>query len=594
MIDALKFASWKVQHHSSRISYEHLCWIIGARMATFSEYKLFKILTETSGVVPQILHCYLNSCVLFVGKHANATICYLCKVPQFLPGTQTPQNRFLYYPLIPRLQAFYTNSLLSHIIHTYRADYKHNPQVISDVFNGNHYRSLLSKKVSIQLPDGTTAELPHFHFSDNRDIAFAMFSDSYQLFKKSHIPKSATPIILVNLNLPPMLRTQLENLICLGVIPGPHTPKDYNSFFYPAYTELLELSRGVLMTDYATGHTFHQHSYVIFKSGDLPDQAKFLGYKRHSAKCPCSHCLATGVWVLRISDVDQASTNYYIPLCPPLSHPANTPSWDPRHLPLRTAENLQSQLQEIDSASTNADHDGKAMQYGLNGTSLLERFSSFSWAECAPHDIMHLLFEHMVPMLIQFWKGQYGPWKATWIGTNHMWFLTKTGRRLASSLLRPLIHFQQALLDQFPIFILNSISTLLKLIVSGSLILLLHYYVITGLKPTNTMIMQCFLSQSSSDSLIMIYLDRTLFQEVHYGRILLHLLSNIMSKYFSDLDVHYTNCLLNLDIITNLRMNIFLLVTPLLMDFFTLQMTQSILDHLGCRGAFLWNNSVDH
>src|ERR1700742_1764954 len=180
------------------MSYEHLRWILGDRIATFSEYKIFQTLTKISGVVPDILHCCVNSCVLFVGKYADELTCPLCKKPRYLPGSQSPQNRFLYYPLIPRLQAFYTDSHLSHTIRTYRAEYKHNPQLISDVFDGNHYQALLNKPVTVQELDGSVTRLAHHHFSDPRDIALAVFSDSYQLFKKSRAPKSATPIILVN------------------------------------------------------------------------------------------------------------------------------------------------------------------------------------------------------------------------------------------------------------------------------------------------------------------------------------------------------------------------------------------------------------
>ena len=45
------------------------------------------------------------------------------------------------------------------------------------------------------------------------------------------------PLLIVNLNLPPTICTHLEHLICLGIAPGLHTPKDANSFFHPAYLE---------------------------------------------------------------------------------------------------------------------------------------------------------------------------------------------------------------------------------------------------------------------------------------------------------------------------------------------------------------------
>jgi hypothetical protein len=424
IIDALRIANWKIKHHSTRMSYEHLRWIVGERITLFSEYKIFQILTSHSHVSPDVYHCCVNSCVLFTGRYAEAQSCPYCKSPRYKSGTQSAQNRFLYYPLIPRLQAFYSKSKLSDTIRTYRSTYPHNTDMVSDVFDGSHYRSLLTKRVAIEEPDGEVKHLPHTHFSDPRDVALAMFSDSYQLFKKSRTPKSATPMILVNLNLPPTARTRLENLLCLGVIPGPHTPKDYNSFFHPAYLELLRLSKGEPMIDYSTGQSFLLHAYVLYKGGDLPDQAKFLGYKGHSAKCPCTHCLATGVRILSLEEGERASTNYYIPLRPPIGHPEETPTWDPAALPLRTDEVIKGQLYQISTQQTKRAREQLAMQYGLNGSSLLERLSSFSRAVGAPHDIMHLLFEHMIPMLIQFWKGQYAPWKTKNLDRNQPYVIS--------------------------------------------------------------------------------------------------------------------------------------------------------------------------
>lgn len=77
---------------------------------------------------------------------------------------------------------------------------------------------------------------------------------------------------------------------------------------------------------------------------------------------------------------------------------------------MRTNMRIKAQLSEINSASTQVLQDMLAKKYGLNGRSLLSRLSSISIA--LTRDVMHLLFEHMVPMLILFWKGEYKPWKS--------------------------------------------------------------------------------------------------------------------------------------------------------------------------------------
>ncbi|KAF8583647.1 hypothetical protein K439DRAFT_1280167, partial [Ramaria rubella] len=52
-------------------------------------------------------------------------------------------------------------------------------------------------------------------------------------------------LILVNYNFPPEIRMHVENLILLGVIPGPNSPKSLDSFLVPFVEECLKLATGV-------------------------------------------------------------------------------------------------------------------------------------------------------------------------------------------------------------------------------------------------------------------------------------------------------------------------------------------------------------
>ncbi|KAF8577813.1 hypothetical protein K439DRAFT_1363831, partial [Ramaria rubella] len=56
-------------------------------------------------------------------------------------------------------------------------------------------------------------------------------------------------LILVNYNLPPEIRMRVENLIPLGVIPGPHSPKSLDSFLVPFMVECLKLATGIRTYD---------------------------------------------------------------------------------------------------------------------------------------------------------------------------------------------------------------------------------------------------------------------------------------------------------------------------------------------------------
>ena len=65
-----------------------------------------------------------------------------------------------------------------------------------DIFDGLHYRSLLTERVVVG-----DRMLPHKYFSDHRDIALGFATDGFTPFKKQ---KQTTWILLIfNYNLPP-------------------------------------------------------------------------------------------------------------------------------------------------------------------------------------------------------------------------------------------------------------------------------------------------------------------------------------------------------------------------------------------------------
>ncbi|KAG9077339.1 hypothetical protein FRC06_008973, partial [Ceratobasidium sp. 370] len=89
-------------------------------------------------------------------------------------------------------------------------------------FDGVVYHDLKGKHVVV---DGE--ELEHNYFELATDIALGLSTDGFGPWKK----RSSTcwPIILFIYNLPPSIRVKLEHILCLGVIPGPNSPKDINT-----------------------------------------------------------------------------------------------------------------------------------------------------------------------------------------------------------------------------------------------------------------------------------------------------------------------------------------------------------------------------
>jgi hypothetical protein len=100
------------------------------------------------------------------------------------------------------------------------------PGMITDIFDGLHYHSLLGEHIVVR-----DQKLPHNYFSDDCDIAFSFATNSFAPFKKQ---KHTVWILLIfNYNLPPDQHFQKDNILCVGIIPSPKKPSDADSFIYP-------------------------------------------------------------------------------------------------------------------------------------------------------------------------------------------------------------------------------------------------------------------------------------------------------------------------------------------------------------------------
>ena len=89
-------------------------------------------------------------------------------------------------------------------------------------------------------------------FSSKYSFAFALNVDWFQPY--THTKSSIGAIYLTVLNLPRYIRYKRENVILLGIIPGPHEPKyDINSFLKPLVDELQQFWVGINL------HQFSHH-----------------------------------------------------------------------------------------------------------------------------------------------------------------------------------------------------------------------------------------------------------------------------------------------------------------------------------------------
>ncbi|KEP49798.1 transposase family Tnp2 protein [Rhizoctonia solani 123E] len=341
------------------------------------------------GLKPVVYDCCKNSCVCFAGPFADLDACPECQTPR-LNAAGAPHKTFSYIPLIPQLRALYCSLQMCKAMR-YRHNFKRHDITIEDLFDSDRYCELLDMYVTV---DGE--QKPYKFFADWRDIALALSTDGMCPFKRRK--NSCWPLILVNLNLPPEERTHLENLICVGVIPGPKSPKNLGSYLWPLMEELLQLASGVSATDVSTQKLFSLRAYLLSVFGDIPAITKLLEFVGHNGRYPCRFCLMSAVQGATAG----GGTHLYCPL-----HRTSAPFFDPFNLPLRTHEDsIQKGFQVLEASSSNA-QSKLATATGIKGVSALARLPSISIPSSFPIDVMHMIFINLIPQMVDLWTNSF-------------------------------------------------------------------------------------------------------------------------------------------------------------------------------------------
>lgn len=148
-------------------------------------------------------------------------------------------------------------------------------EYFNDVFDGQVWKDF-------QIPDG----VPFLCIPNN--FAFQINVDWFNPF--THTQHSEGAIYMSVMNLPRQDRFLQENVMLVGVIPGPKEPPLHiNSFLKPLVDELKELWRGVPLTN-AKGQTIFVRAALLCAGCDIPATRKVGGFVGHRATKGCSKC----------------------------------------------------------------------------------------------------------------------------------------------------------------------------------------------------------------------------------------------------------------------------------------------------------------
>ncbi|KAG8703712.1 hypothetical protein FRC09_003998 [Ceratobasidium sp. 395] len=393
--NTFRFLATRLRTHFSRQTYDELRYGPCEALGIPSEFVAYRRLRIAAGLETRMYDMCIGSCVCFLGKYADLQSCPYCHEPRFSAANR-PRRSFYYTPLIPQLQALYrSHDMLEKLGYRALVENASEPGVYEDIYDGEHYRTLRATQLD---PNDEYRIL-----DDPRDLALALSTDGFSLFKRRRSGHStAWPLIFINYNLHPRYRTHLEHIICVGVIPGPKQCKDLNSFLVPVLQELILLERGVETlhaspADDGELFEFDLRAFLLAIIGDIPAVSKMLAMKGHNAILPCRACLTRSI-------IGANSVQYL-----PLTYPGDPDGFPPEFLFMRTHADFLRHYRILDNL---VGQPGPRKRYakeqaGINDRPIFAHLKSFDLAKCAPYDIMHLLFENLVPNMIKHWIGKF-------------------------------------------------------------------------------------------------------------------------------------------------------------------------------------------
>jgi hypothetical protein len=245
-----------------------------------------------SHLIPQKHDMCIDSCMAFTSEHIGLEKCLKCGEDRF---TSENKPRQIYHTLLltPRLLAQYRNAQRAKILYsTCTGSEPAYPK--SSLFDGDLVQELCARLITI---DGVPLESMRHCFANVQDLCIALLTDGFTLFwhKKSDI----WPICTIVHNLPDKVQTRQENILILALIPGPSTPKDFDSFLNLIIEEFIELAHGIPAFDASTSKVFTMHAFPTTIFGDMLVICKVMRFNGSNGECPCWECLIIGVLLRR-------------------------------------------------------------------------------------------------------------------------------------------------------------------------------------------------------------------------------------------------------------------------------------------------------
>lgn len=397
-----------------------------------------KAIGGITGVHSMLNDMCINTCIAYTGPFSELDTCFHCNEPRYDPKLllatngreKKPQRQFHTLPLGPQLQALWRNptdaKAMRHRIHATQAIFDelanndNEQKSWDDVYSGSDYiEAVRSGKI------GTD------------DMVLMLSIDGAQLYQSKE--SDCWIYIWVVLDLAPDLRYKKRHVLPGGFIPGPHKPKNVDSFLFPGLHHACALSKeGMKAWDADQDCIFQSKVFVLFGAADGPGLTYLNGLTGHSGAYGCRlYCSVKG-------RRKPGGNHYYPALLKPTNYHVegcDHEDVNATNLSGGSQEEYLGSLATLLTARNQAQYQNLRKETGISKPSIFSAFptdKTIGVPLCFGSDLMHLVSLNLTDLLLGLWRGTLdcdpADSKASWdwaVLTGNIW--KEHGKRVAEA-----------------------------------------------------------------------------------------------------------------------------------------------------------------
>ena len=372
-----------------------------------SHYRVERQARLLSGVITWEHHMCVKSCVGFTGPFADLEQCPNCGAARYEEKDleesngerKVPRKVFTTFPVGPQLQARWKHPQTAknmfyrwdrtQELRRERGESNDPPDIYDDILCGESYLNLVD--------DGTI---------DEYDTVLMLSIDGAQLYE--HKESNCWIYIWILVDLGPDKRYKIRSILPGGVIPGPGSPKDFDSFLFPGLAHVSALQReGLQIWDSYHRRRARTFLFLLLVLADAVAMAYLSGSVGHHGRKGCR--LLCGL----IGRNKVGGAHYYPALLRPHGfeghRTSSHPDIDINALPIPSPQEYKTELFHVISSGNETEFKRRRLNTGIGKPSIFDGVPRIlPLPTCFAGDLMHQPLLNLAALLFDLWCARPG------------------------------------------------------------------------------------------------------------------------------------------------------------------------------------------